>query len=103
PVFRARTYTGQSSSRAGATAQTWCGPRNTSRRASVCDTRAPRTMPTERIALPLPIRQVFLYDKLAVTVRSWYEVNPKGDEHGARVEISLLAAQPWRGTESAAQ
>ena len=49
--------------------------------------------------------RAFVYTRLAVLVRHWFEID-LGDssmEHGARVELRLLGAQPHRGTESAAQ
>ena len=43
-----------------------------------------------------------MFEKVAVLVRTWQEpMNPP--ERGARVEVRLLADEPWRGTRSAAQ
>lgn len=47
----------------------------------------------------------FVYSEVAVLVRHWFEID-LGDshlEHGARIELRLLAPQPHRGSESAAQ
>jgi hypothetical protein len=47
----------------------------------------------------------FVYNEVAVVVRHWFEIdlNDSHLEHGARIELRLLAAEPHRGTESAAQ
>jgi hypothetical protein len=46
----------------------------------------------------------FSFTRIAVTVRRWFEVTPEAVmEHGSRIELGLLAPQPHRGTESAAQ
>lgn len=43
-----------------------------------------------------------MFEKVAALVRTWHEpMNPP--ERGARVEVRLLADEPWRGTRSAAQ
>ena len=43
-----------------------------------------------------------MFEKVAVLVRTWHEpMNPP--ERGARVEVRLLADEPWRGSRSAAQ
>ena len=43
-----------------------------------------------------------MFEKVAVVVRTWHEpMNPP--ERGCRVEVRLLADEPWRGTRSAAQ
>jgi hypothetical protein len=48
------------------------------------------------------VQQAFVFEKVAVLVRTWHEpMNPP--ERGARVELRLLADEPWRGTRSAAQ
>jgi hypothetical protein len=48
------------------------------------------------------VQQAFVFEKLAVLVCTWREpMNPP--ERGARVEVRLLADEPWRGTRSAAQ
>jgi hypothetical protein len=48
------------------------------------------------------VQQAFVFEKVAVLVRTWHEpMNPP--ERGARVEVRLLADEPWRGTRSAAQ
>lgn len=47
----------------------------------------------------------FLYTRVAVLVRHWFEVGLTDGvlEHGARLELRLLEPQAHRGTESAAQ
>jgi hypothetical protein len=48
------------------------------------------------------MQQAFVFEKVAVLVRTWSEpMDPP--ERGARVEVRLLADEPWRGTRSAAQ
>jgi hypothetical protein len=48
------------------------------------------------------MQQAFVFEKVAVLVRTWNEpMDPP--ERGARVEVRLLADEPWRGTRSAAQ
>lgn len=49
--------------------------------------------------------RAFVFTRLAVVVRHWFEVDltDSSMEHGARVELRLLDPQPHRGTESAAQ
>jgi hypothetical protein len=48
------------------------------------------------------MQQAFVFEKMAVLVRTWQEpMDPP--ERGARVEVRLLADEPWRGTRSAAQ
>jgi len=48
------------------------------------------------------VQQAFVFERVAVLVRTWHEpMNPP--ERGARVEVRLLADEPWRGTRSAAQ
>ena len=48
------------------------------------------------------MQQAFVFEKVAVLVRTWQEpMDPP--ERGARVEVRLLADEPWRGTGSAAQ
>lgn len=48
------------------------------------------------------VQQAFVFEKVAVLVRSWHEpMSPP--ERGARVEVRLLTDEPWRGTRSAAQ
>ena len=43
-----------------------------------------------------------MFERVAVLVRTWHEpMDPP--ERGARVEVRLLADEPWRGTRSAAQ
>ncbi|MGH3328706.1 MAG: hypothetical protein ACRDPT_13085 [Streptomycetales bacterium] len=46
-----------------------------------------------------------LFNRVAVVVRHWFEIGLKDGvmEHGARLELRLLAPQAHRGTESAAQ
>jgi hypothetical protein len=47
----------------------------------------------------------FVYSRVAVLVRHWFEIGLTDGvlEHGARLELRLLEPQPHRGTESAAQ
>jgi hypothetical protein len=47
----------------------------------------------------------FVYSRVAVLVRHWFEVGLTDGvlEHGARLELRLLEPQAHRGTESAAQ
>jgi hypothetical protein len=51
------------------------------------------------------VQHAFVFNELAVLVRHWFEIDLTDShmEHGARVEIRLLAPQPRRGSESAAQ
>lgn len=51
------------------------------------------------------MQHVFAYDEVAVLVRHWFEIDLVDShlEHGARVELRLLAPEPRRGSESAAQ
>ncbi|OHV36623.1 MULTISPECIES: hypothetical protein [Pseudofrankia] len=52
---------------------------------------------------------VFCFDRLAVTVRDMYFVDPDpapgqdGPERGVRLELRLVEPQPWRGTIYASQ
>jgi hypothetical protein len=52
---------------------------------------------------------VFCFDRLAVTVKDMYFVDPdpapgqEGPERGVRVELRLLAPEPWRGSVYASQ
>jgi hypothetical protein len=48
---------------------------------------------------------MFAFSHSALIVRHWFEVNldDASMEHGARVELRELGAQPHRGSESAAQ
>ncbi len=51
------------------------------------------------------MQHVIALSRSAVVVRHWFEID-LGDssmEHGARIELRELAAQPRRGSESAAQ
>ncbi|GAA2070861.1 hypothetical protein [Actinomadura alba] len=47
----------------------------------------------------------FVYNEVAVLVRHWFEVSIHDShlEHGVRIELRLLAPEPHRGSESAAQ
>src|SRR5215204_181355 len=48
------------------------------------------------------MQQAFVFEKVAVLVRTWHEpMEPP--ERGARVEVRLLADEPRRGSRSAAQ
>jgi hypothetical protein len=51
------------------------------------------------------VLHAFVYNEVAVLVRHWFEINLNDShlEHGARVELRLLAPEPHRGSESAAQ
>ena len=51
------------------------------------------------------MQHAFVFNEVAVLVRHWFEIdlNDSHMEHGARVEIRLLAPHPGRGSESAAQ
>jgi len=51
------------------------------------------------------VQQAFVFNEVAVLVRHWFEIDLADShmEHGARVEVRLLAPQPRRGSESAAQ
>jgi hypothetical protein len=51
------------------------------------------------------VLQAFVFDEVAVLVRHWFEIDlaDSHTEHGARIELRLLAEQPHRGTESASQ
>ncbi len=49
--------------------------------------------------------QMFAFSRSALVVRHWFEIDldDASMEHGARIELRELAAQPHRGSESAAQ
>jgi hypothetical protein len=48
------------------------------------------------------MQQAFVFEKVAVLVRTWHEpMDPP--ERGARVEVRLLANEPRRGSPAAAQ
>jgi hypothetical protein len=51
------------------------------------------------------VLHTFVYSRVAVLVRHWFEVGLDDGvlEHGARLELRRLEPQPHRGTESAAQ
>jgi hypothetical protein len=51
------------------------------------------------------VQHAFVFNEVAVLVRHWFEIDLMDShlEHGARVELRLLAPQPRRGSESAAQ
>jgi hypothetical protein len=51
------------------------------------------------------VLQAFVYNEVAILVRHWFEISQTDShtEHGARIELRLMAPQPRRGTESAAQ
>jgi hypothetical protein len=51
------------------------------------------------------VQHAFVFNEVAVLVRHWFEIDLTDShmEHGARVEVRLLAPQPHRGSESAAQ
>ena len=45
----------------------------------------------------------FLFDRVAILVRHWYEVGPADEEHGTRVELRTITRPAHTGSESAAQ
>jgi hypothetical protein len=49
------------------------------------------------------MQTAFLLDHLAVILRHWFEIGPRDEEHGCRVEIRTLVRSAHVGTESAAQ
>lgn len=51
------------------------------------------------------MQHAFVFNEVAVLVRHWFEIDLDDShlEHGVRVEIRMLAPQPRRGSESAAQ
>jgi hypothetical protein len=51
------------------------------------------------------VQHAFVFTEVAVLVRHWFEIDLADShlEHGARVELRLLAPRPRRGSESAAQ
>jgi hypothetical protein len=51
------------------------------------------------------MQHILTFSRAAVIVRHWFEIDldDASMEHGARIELRELAAQPHRGTESAAQ
>jgi hypothetical protein len=49
------------------------------------------------------VQTVILLDHIGVVVRHWYEIGPRDEEHGCRVEIRMLRRPEHTGTESAAQ
>jgi len=51
------------------------------------------------------VHHAFVFNEVAVLVRHWFEIDLDDShmEHGARVEVRLVARQPRRGSESAAQ
>jgi len=51
------------------------------------------------------VQHAFVFNEVAVLVRHWFEIDLADShlEHGARVELRLLAPRPRRGSESAAQ
>jgi len=51
------------------------------------------------------VQHIVTLSRTAVIVRHWFEIdlNDASMEHGARVELRELTAQPHRGSESAAQ
>ncbi len=51
------------------------------------------------------MQHIVALSRVAVIVRHWFEINldDASMEHGARIELRELAAQPHRGSESAAQ
>jgi hypothetical protein len=51
------------------------------------------------------VQHILALSRCAVVLRHWFEIDldDASMEHGARVELRLLAARPHRGSESAAQ
>ena len=51
------------------------------------------------------MQHILTLSRTAVVVRHWFEIDLEDAsmEHGARIELRELAAQPHRGSESAAQ
>jgi hypothetical protein len=51
------------------------------------------------------VQYILALSRSAVTIRHWFEINldDASMEHGARIEIRELPAQPHRGSESASQ
>jgi hypothetical protein len=51
------------------------------------------------------VQYIFALSRSAILVRHWFEIDldDASMEHGARIELRELAAQPHRGSESAAQ
>jgi len=51
------------------------------------------------------VQHILTLSRTAVVVRHWFEIDLEDAsmEHGARIELRELAAQPHRGSESAAQ
>ena len=51
------------------------------------------------------MQHILALSRSAVTIRHWFEINldDASTEHGARIEIRDLPAQPRRGSESASQ
>lgn len=49
------------------------------------------------------MQTIFVFDRVAVLVRHWYEVSPEDCEHGARIELREVDRPPHAGSESAAQ
>jgi hypothetical protein len=51
------------------------------------------------------VQHILTLSRTAVAVRHWFEIDLENAsmEHGARIELRELAAQPRRGSESAAQ
>jgi hypothetical protein len=51
------------------------------------------------------MQQVVTFSRSAIVLRHWFEIdlNDASMEHGARIELRVLAPAPHRGSESAAQ
>jgi hypothetical protein len=49
------------------------------------------------------MQTAYLLDDVVVLLRHWYEVGPRDEEHGCRVEIRTIARPAHIGTESASQ
>jgi hypothetical protein len=50
-----------------------------------------------------PVQTVFAYRSIAIVVRHWFEIAPRDEEHGCRVELRSVPRLVHRGTESASQ
>lgn len=49
------------------------------------------------------MQATYLFDEIAIMLRHWYEIGPRDEEHGCRVEIRAVVRPAHMGSESAAQ
>jgi hypothetical protein len=49
------------------------------------------------------MQTAIVFDRVAVSVRHWFEISPEDAEHGARIEMRAVERVPHQGSESAAQ